>query len=214
VGRDAKNKTWSELLPYYQRELDNFVRHIDTLKAHPSGNAAASVQPLKKAVVQWITDSLDLYTIQKNATVFSDTAKLINDMPALLSGLQGIRFNRYQQISNGTNLTFRTTVPVKVLVGFFVEKNNIYLAEPQLETDASANEYGQSEVKIANALDINGMPAVNVHTWSFQPGTHTLTLGKGLCLLLGVIPESENWPVMDAGFKSSESAGALDWLFE
>jgi hypothetical protein len=214
VGRDAKNKTWLELLQYYQRELTKFARHIDTLKAHPASNGATGMQPLKKESVQWMTDSLDKFTVQKNATVFSDTASMINDMSSLLKGLQGIRFNRSKQISQGTNLAFRTSVPVKILVGFFLEKNNMYLPEPQLETDASANEYGQSEVKIANALDITGMPAVNVHAWTFQPGTHTLSLGKGLCLLLGVIPEAEDLPVLDAGLKSSESAGALDWLFE
>jgi hypothetical protein len=214
VGRDAKNKTWSELLQYYERELKNFARHIDTLKAHPAGNGNSGMQPLKKATVQWMTDSLETFTIQKNAAVFSDTAQLINDVPSILQGLQGIRFNRHKQINSGTSVTFRTTVPVKILVGFFVEKNNMYLPEPQLETDASANEYGQAEVKIANAIDIAGMPAVNVHAWSFQPGTHTLTLGKGLSVLLGVIPESDNLPVMDAGFKSAESAGTLDWLFE
>jgi hypothetical protein len=214
VGRDAKNKTWSELLQYYQRELQNFKRHIDTLKAHPAGNSTTGMQPLKKATVQWLTDSLDTFTIQKNAAVFSDTGQLINDVPSMLQGLQGIRFNRHKQITNGTTVTFRASVPVKILVGFFAEKNDTYLPEPQLETDASANEYGQAEVKIANALDIAGMPAVNVHAWSFQPGTHTLTLGKGLCLLMGVIPESDNLPMMDAGFKSTESAGALDWLFD
>ncbi len=31
-GNDGKNKTWTELLPYYQEELENFKRNIQSLK--------------------------------------------------------------------------------------------------------------------------------------------------------------------------------------
>jgi hypothetical protein len=49
-------------------------------------------------------------------------------------------------------------------VGFFkptrvaFSKDTIFLKAPELETNASANDYGQSETKIANALVIKGMP--------------------------------------------------------
>lgn len=213
-GKDTKNKTWKELLVYYERELENFRGHIDTLKARPAGAAANNVQPLKKANIEWLTKGLSFYTLDKNASVFSDTTQLVKGLPVILTGLQGVRTHRKQQIANGTGLQFRTTQPVKLLVGYLIDKNKDLLPEPQLETDASANDYGQADVKIANALDIDGLPVVNVHAFSFPAGTHTLTLGKGMCLILGAVPETERLPVMDAGFKSAESAGALDWLFE
>ena len=32
-GNDGKNKTWAELLPYYQKELNNFKKNLDSLKS-------------------------------------------------------------------------------------------------------------------------------------------------------------------------------------
>jgi hypothetical protein len=114
----------------------------------------------------------------------------------------------------GTSLQFKTATPVKLLVAYFAEKNSAYLPEPTLEIDASANDFGQAEVKVANAMAIDGFPAINIHTFSFQGGTHTLTLGKGSCLLLGFINDNDPLPVVDAGLGVTENAGALDWLFE
>jgi len=73
------------------------------------------------------------------------------------------------------------------LIGFFDQKGGHFLPAPQLETDASANDYGQADTKIANALVITGMPSVNIHAWTFPPGTHTLALGKGMCLVVGFV---------------------------
>jgi hypothetical protein len=214
TGKDAKNKTWKELLPFYERELDNLKAHITILKKQGSDDALLTIHPLRGATVQWLNDSLTTYTVQKNALVFSDTPVVINNLPVLLNGLQGIQCSKSGQIANGTTLRFHTTDPVKLLVAFFSKKNNAFLPEPQLEIDASANDYGQADVKIANALAIKGFPSMNVHTYSFRPGTHTFTLAKGMCLILGFINESEPLPVFDAGLNTTDNAGALDWLFE
>jgi len=88
---------------------------------------------------------------------------------------------------------------VKILVGFFNKKDAMFAKAPELETDASANDYGQAETKIANALYIKGMPIVNIHTYSFSAGTHSLTIAKGACLMLGFINGNEPMPLYDAG---------------
>jgi hypothetical protein len=88
-----------------------------------------------------------------------------------------------------------------------------YLSPPQLETDASANDYGQADTKMANAMAITGMPAVNIHAWSFSPGIHTLTLGKGLCLVLGFVKPGEKRKTYDAGLNEPGKKN-IDWLFE
>lgn len=212
-GKDAKYKTWSELLIIYKQELQNFIKHIDALKMQGSGAGVITMQPLKNSPVQWLNTNAQ-YIVEKNAAIFTDTNVVIDDLPVLLSGLQGIRCNRREQITKGTVLNFETTKPVKLLIGFFAGKGDEYLREPVLETDASANDYGQAEVKVANALAINKYPPINIHAYSFQPGTHTLTLGKGSCMVLGFVNESEPLPVMDAGFNIEDNAGALDWLFE
>jgi hypothetical protein len=212
-GKDAKNKTWSELLVVYKQELQNFIKHIDALKKQGAGAGVINMQPLKNAPVQWLNTNAQ-YIVEKNAIIFTDTNVVIDDLPVLLTGLQGIRLSRKEQITKGTVLNFSTTGPVKLLVGFFAGKGDEYLREPVLETDASANDYGQAEVKVANALAINKYPPINIHAYSFQPGTHTLTLGKGSCMVLGFINESEPLPILDAGFNIEDNAGALDWLFE
>jgi len=213
-GKEAKNKTWKELLPFYERELENLQKHIQILKIQGSNDRMLTVHPMKSVSVRWQSDNIKTYTVEKGAAIFADTPVVITNLPDLLNGMQGIYYNRKNQITQGTKLTFHTPDPVKLLVGFFVEKNSAWLPEPQLEIDASANDYGQAEVKIANALSIKGYPSVNIHTYSFRPGTHTLTLGKGTCLLLGFINESEPMPVFDAGLNATDNAGALDWLFE
>ncbi|OQP63588.1 alpha-d-galacturonidase [Niastella populi] len=215
VGRYAKNKTWVELLPIYQNELENFKKHIQVLKQQQgAGHGIASMKPLKNAPVEILTENIKRYTVQKNAQVWPDVTVVINEVPALLTGLQGIHYSQSRQIVEGTSLTFKTAQPVKVLVGYFAEKNSAYLPEPTLEIDASANDYGQAETKVANAIAIDGFPAINIHAFTFQAGTHTLTLAKGSCLLLGFINENDPLPTVDAGLGVTENAGALDWLFE
>jgi hypothetical protein len=213
-GKDTKNKTWVELLPFYQRELDNFKKHIEVLKKQGAGHGIASMKPLKPVPVQIVTENIKTYTVQKNAQVWPDVTVVINDLPALLTGLQGVQYSQSRQMVEGTALTFKTTQPVKVLVGYFAEKNSAYLPEPTLEIDASADDFKQAETKVANAIAIEGFPAINIHTFTFQAGTHTLTLGKGSCLLLGFISDNDPLPTVDAGLGVSENAGALDWLFE
>lgn len=110
-------------------------------------------------------------------------------------------------------LTFTCTEPVDLLIGFFNQKASAFLPPPQLETDASANDYGQAEPRITNALVIAGMPPVNVHAWSFKPGTHTLELGKGGCLVLGFAKQQINSKPFDAGCNEPGKKN-LDWLFE
>jgi hypothetical protein len=213
-GKNATMKTWVELLPIYQRELDNFKKHIEVLKKQGAGHGIASMKPLKPAPVQILTENIKTYTVQKNAQVWPDVTVVINDLPALLTGLQGVQYSQSRQMVEGTSLTFTTTKPVKFLVGYFAEKNSAYLPEPTLEIDASADDFKQAETKVANAIAIEGFPAINIHTFTFQAGTHTLTLGKGSCLLLGFISDNDPLPTVDAGLGVSENAGALDWLFE
>ena len=213
-GNDGKNKTWAESLPYYQKELDNFRKNIDSLKS-PAAMA-------KKAVRIQLTDAtvnikmaakLAFYKLVNDQQVFTDTAAIIKKVAVELAGLNAVGFIKAKQISDGTTVNFYNATPVKVLVGFFTSKAPQYLPEPQLETDASANDYGQADIKIANAIQIDGMPPVNVHAYSFKAGDNTLTLGKGACLILGFVNDSAVIPVYDAGLSNEGNIKDLRWLF-
>ncbi|HTM99680.1 MAG TPA: hypothetical protein VL088_13085 [Pedobacter sp.] len=209
-GVDKTFITWKEMLPVYTAELDHFKRSIDSLK-NTKGRVAAQIVPFKNADVL-IKNALQLNKLNKSATVFTDTIVKIKEITEKLIGLQSISYSKSAQAKTGTEITFTTKKPVKLLIGYFNEKNPKYLAAPQLETDASANNYGQSEIKISNAIIVEGYPPVNVHAFSFAAGTHTLNLGKGECLVLGFIDDNEELRIFNAGLDGR--GRDIDWLFE
>jgi len=212
-GNDAKMKTWAELLPVYQKELDNFKRNIDSLKSPQTQQKQKEVAVLKDAPVKFENSSSSSYQVNSGEVVFADTSVAIKNIAKELAGLKGVKLSKADQQKNGTTISFKNDRPVKVLVGFFNSKMPQYLQEPQLETDASANDYGQADIKIANAVQIDGLPPVNIHTYTFKAGSNTLTLGKGAALILGIVDADANVPVYDAGLSNEGNIKDLRWLF-
>jgi hypothetical protein len=209
-GVDKTFIHWKEMLPVFTKELNHFKRSIDSLKSIKQGTVTAIV-PYKSADVKVLNET-ESYVIAKDAPLFTDTAIKIKEVAAQLVGLKGIKLAKEKQIKIGTEIKFSTKAPVKLLIGFFNQKDPQYLAPPQLETDASANNYGQSEIKISNALVPYGFPPVNVHAYSFPAGTHTLNLGKGACLVLGFIDDKQELRIFNAGLDGRGKD--IDWLFE
>jgi hypothetical protein len=209
-GVDKTFISWKEMLPVYTKELNHFKKSIDSLKSIKPG-AVVPIVPFLNADVQLLSEN-QTYTIDKSAVVFSDTTSQIKEVTEKLIGLKGIQFARKQQMTAGTEIKFSTKTPVKLLIGFFNEKNPKYAPAPQLEIDASANNYGQSEIKISNGIIVNGFPPVNVHTYSFNAGTHTLNLSKGACLVLGFIDDKQELRIFNAGLDGR--GRDIDWLFE
>jgi hypothetical protein len=212
-GNDGKNKTWVELLPFYETELKNLTKRIDSLKSLPKVRNTVSPKRLEDADVLFTGANDVIYYLKPGILPFFDTVLPIKAVAPELAGLTAVRTSKNQQINEGTALKFTTDKPVKILIGFFVDRGRQYLQPPQLENDASANDYGQAEAKIRNAVWIAGMPPVNIHTYSFNAGTHTLTLGKGMCLVLGAIPGSEQVPTYDAALQDAGTK-VIDWLFD
>ncbi len=213
-GVDATYKTWVEVLPRFEEELIHFKRSIDSLKSDKSAGKGKTIHPFKNADVKLLSDTEGYFTINSGQQVFADTTAKITGLAKELTGLRGIKTNRPSQKLKGTAIKFTTNKSVKLLVGFFNSKAPGFLPPPDLEHDATANEYGQSEIKIANALALDGMPPVNIHSYSFKPGTHTLTLAKGTCVILGFIDDNERIRLYDAGIGVPESKRDIDWLFE
>jgi ribosomal protein S17 len=211
-GNDGNNKTWVELLPYYQREFDNLKKNIDSLKSPYAAARRAKNEKLNDASVSLKTDAA-IYKTLPGQQAYTDTAAIIKNIAAELKGLQAVKYNKEKQVAEGTVLKFSNTKAVKVLIGYFNSKDSRYLKEPQLETDASANDFGQADVKIANAVHIDGMPPVNVHTFSFKPGDNTLTLAKGACLILGFVDDATPIAIYDAALNTTGNVKDLRWLF-
>ena len=58
------------------------------------------------------------------------------------------RMNGDVQRKEGTTIEFEAADPVSLLVGYFRDDQKKYAKAPKLETDASANDYGQAEPKL------------------------------------------------------------------
>jgi hypothetical protein len=145
----------------------------------------------------------------KGVTLFSDIPGKVEALAPELEGLSAFRLNSNNQREKGTSIEFETSAPVNLLVGYFRDDQKKMAKEPKLESDATANEYGQAEVKLANAIRIEGMPLANVHTYSFEAGKHKLLLPKGYLLALGFT--NNNITPRNAGLAGAEET--MDWMF-
>ncbi|WP_231490941.1 hypothetical protein [Pedobacter sp. Leaf170] len=210
-GVDKTFITWKEMLPVFTKELNHFKKSIDSLKQIKPG-MVAKIVAYKNADVKVLSPKAEEFVLGKSVSVFSDTSVLVKEITPELVGLKGIKVSKSNQIKAGTEIKFTTKSAVKLLVGYFNPKDANTLHPPQLETDASANNYGQSEIKISNAIVLNGYLPLNVHAYSFQPGTHTLTLGKGASLILGFIDDKQELRIFNAGLDGRGKD--IDWLFE
>jgi len=215
-GVDGTYKHWKEMLPVYQLELKTFERKIDSLK-NQSGKSQTVAKAFENAAVnqEW-----PVVNLTKGASLFTDTSLAIKELAPELKGLRAVQIPFQQMIQKGTEISFTTDQPVKILVGYFKKPrtafstDSVFLKAPELETNASADDYGQAEIKISNALAIEGMPPVNIHTYRFNKGTHVLKLEKGVCLILGFVNGDTVIPVYDAGMLSDLKSRNIDWLFE
>jgi len=99
------------------------------------------------------------------------------------------------------------------LVGYFNGNSNSILSSPTLETNAQANDRGQADIKIANALLIPGLFPVNVYSYTYPAGKNELVLGKGQVLVLGFIDASQEIMTYDAGMAETGNKAPIDWLF-
>ncbi|HET9431810.1 MAG TPA: hypothetical protein VFO70_11575, partial [Chitinophagaceae bacterium] len=149
-GVDGTFKTWAEVLIPFQNELNTFAYKIDSLKTRNSQNAVER-KPLLPATVTLVDPHYNWYPIDSLSRVFSDTSFFIQTYAADLKNLKGIQLSFRQQLRQGMELQFNNTGPVKVLVGYFNPQraaftvDSVFLKAPELETNASANDYGQAE---------------------------------------------------------------------
>ncbi len=210
-GDDAKNKTWEELLPHYQAELANFKKNIEFLKKHGADNSQ-SIEILKPVNVV-VDGNPATYSMKNGEKVFSDKDFVIDGFSGELKNMRPFRFSQDKQFEEGTTLTFECKEDVNLLVGYLNTERKEYAKAPTLETDASANLYGQGDVKIANAINIPGRSTVNIHTFTFTAGKHTLNLGKGALMILGFTSTKQTINPHNAGLGDSDPSSKIDWIF-
>jgi hypothetical protein len=209
-GVDKTFIHWKEMVPVFEVELANFKKSIDSLK-NSKTKKTAQVKAYQNANVKVLTKDVKYFTAKEGAQPFADKVNSVKALAPELVGLKGIAFNAAQQEKEGTSLTFNSAKAVTVLVAFFNDKSTEYSPAPVLEIDASANNYGQAESKISKGVVLGEMPLMNVHAYSFQAGTNTLTLAKGKALVLGFVDAKQNIKIYDAALDGSGKD--IDWLF-
>src|SRR5699024_9257146 len=141
------------------------------------------IKSLQPAAVAILNNGTSLYNIGQGAHPFTDKNYRIKNMAKELQGLKGIKQSIAKQQDDGTVLKFKNDQPVKLVVGFFNSSNRDYVAPSALETNANANNRGQADVRLLNAVGIPGMPPVNIHTYYYGPGENTFKLKHGACLI-------------------------------
>jgi hypothetical protein len=210
VNGVGTNYHWSQLVPLYTRELEDFRAKLAALRKPGAGTPAVSgraIEPLPAAPFKLLSTNAEVYTVRTGAQVFTDRKAGIRALALELNGLTGIRFS-HEAAKNGNYepIEFEVKEPVQVLVGYFQDKRPIWLQVPNLETAAQADERGGIEPVIRNAVAIEGSPIVNVHAFRYEPGRQRLELiGKGSFVVLGVVPQSVKIVARDAGLGSSKS---------
>jgi hypothetical protein len=213
-GDDGNNKTWEELLPHYERELANFKRNLELLKASKDGKIAREEgTPFQVANVTLLSKSEGTYDLKKGTRVYGIPESEVLEIAPELQNLKGISYVADSQNENGTYLKFKNDKAVKLVVGYFNTDQKRFLFPPSLETNAAGNARGEAEVILANAIKLKGLPRINVHTYEFQPGENELVLGKGRVLIFGFIDANQTIKSRDVGLIGADEKEAVDWLF-
>lgn len=211
-GDDGKNKTWEELYVHYQKELNNFKKNILMLKNKQNGvsHQFTAPKPLKNASVKMLSNA-DFKVLKTGEAVFADLDSTLMAVCPELSQMNIFALKTAELLQGSNTVAFETEEPVKLLVGYFRDDQSKYAKAPTLETDAAANEFGQADPVLVNALRIKGFPMINVHVYAFGKGKHQLSLPKGLKLIFGFT--NDDVEVRDAGLAGLGNEEAMDWLF-
>jgi len=201
------NFLWSQLVPLYQKELDDFQAGIAWMKQNTNLLAGSTspmdeskIKPWSAAQFKLISTNAEIYKVENGANVFTDRNFVIQSLAPELRGLTGIRFS-HAAAKQGLNqpIEFETTEPVAVLVGYFQSDQKAWLQVPKLEFAAQADERGGVDTVIENAAAISSCPHVDVHAFRFDAGRQKLELiGKGSFVILGVVPQSVQLQKRDA----------------
>ena len=194
IGGVGTNYLWSQLVPLYRKELNDFQAKVARLAQRTNATpvvADANIQPWPAAPFKLISTNAEIYRVQVGARVFTDRDFAIQSLAPELNGLIGIRFSHETAKKGFPPIEFEVDEPVQVLVGYFDSDQKAWLQVPMLETAAQSDERGGVDTLIEKAAKISSCPNVNVHAFRYDAGRQKLELiGKGSFVILGVVPQS------------------------
>jgi hypothetical protein len=194
------NYHWTQVLPLYEKELEEFRARVAELRNPGAAQQSASIAPWPAAKFKLISSNAETYEVILGARPFADRRYTLTELAPELNGLIGIRFS-HEEAKNGryVPVEFEVAEPVRVLIGYFNEPRDLWLQVPNLDVASHADERGGVEVVLRNAAAIEECPNVNVHAFRYEPGRHKLELiGKGSFVVLGIVPQSVKLEQRDA----------------
>ena len=144
-GDDGNNKTWEELLPHYELELKNFKENLQMLKESSDGVEETEVAVIEPHQVTVLNPKANWATLTKGTQLISGIESVLNEVAPELQDMKVLKRDATSMRENGSIIEFETAEPVKLLVGYFRSDQRMYAKAPTLETDASANLYGQAD---------------------------------------------------------------------
>ena len=190
------NYLWSQLVPLYRKELEDFqvkVEHLEHSTNPVVSVDKSNIKPWPAAGFNLISTNAETYKVEIGAKVFTDRDFTIQSLAPELNGLTGIRFSHNKAKLGMDPIEFEAAEPVQVLVGYFDSNQKAWLQVPKLEVAAQADERGGVDTVLENAAAISSCPNVNVHAFRFDAGKQKLELiGKGSFVILGIVPQSAN----------------------
>lgn len=210
VGGDNGNfKTWTDMLPVYEEELEALKLNIAQLKSPQSAASGSSIPAARPAKVRLISPATTI-VLEKGAVLFENREDTpVDTLASELKGLRALVLNRDSTRIVGTTVEFECDEPVQLLVGFFQDDDSKWARPPKLEIDATGNEYGQAEPVLTNAIALKQMPPCNIHAYHLGAGHHKLNLPRGIIMVAGFT--SDVIKPRDAALKGA--GDEVDWLF-
>lgn len=206
---------WRDCLPLYAAEAHNFRANLARLEAGIPSDAPAEAAPVPFEAVRFavLSDDGEPFIVRPGASVFADADSNLRELATELQGLTGVRVRRDAAFQGQVGLKLRLDEPGHVLVGYFQSADPVWLQVPDLEVDTHADARGGLEPVLRAAAAIDFLPPVNVHAFAFDAGEHTLALGTGAYVVLGVVRADEEFTGRTA-LGDSDDALTLDWLYE
>ncbi|MDQ1913637.1 hypothetical protein RAC89_24865 [Paenibacillus sp. GD4] len=207
---------WRDCLPYYEAEYRNLAENVRQLKQGMLPQAVQDfeeITPYAPAPFLLHTQGAEAYRVEKRATVFTDGDLFITNHAEEIEGLIGVRFSQKAAAGEGISLDIEFQVPSRILIGYFNSPDSQWLKVPDLETNTHADDRGGLSPILTNGVQVYAYPSVNIHALQYEPGRHTLVLGKGAYVVLGVITADQMLRPRTVG-NHHVSLETLDWLYE
>ncbi len=208
---------WTQCLPEYEKELENFRKHLAEMKAgkYPCDvqGEEEEVPPLQKAPFRLLEGSCETYTVKKGEKIFTDMASPITNVASELKELTGIRFGLGEAIGEGATVRVEFLQDSQLLLAYMNARGVEWLQVPDLETNTHADDRGGLNAVFLNAMQAEGCPDMNIHVFQYEKGIHEIYMGTGGYTIVGVVPAGIQIRPRNAGL-SGETLDKLDWLYE